>query len=84
MCLDQYYQDDQSTGDSYPEPEYATQPVQLKEFSYRDYRAPPPAHQERTLVPPQYRDRVKEEPGLDMSGWNQVISGLDMSGGNYR
>ena len=65
---EQYYHDDQSGEVQYNE-DYSSQYTRL---------APPPAHQEPR--PPQYRERIKEEPGLDMSSWTQVRSVGSVSG----
>jgi len=95
--LDQYYQDDQNGDNCVPPQGYYSQgrefqpgpqgPPPAREYPAsptgpgRDYRTPPPAHQDYARIP-QYRDRVpsqgtivKEEPGLDMSQWSHPGSG---------
>ena len=74
--LDQYYQDDPnaesyaSSGGSSGQGPYYPRNYDRRHAS--DYASPPPAHQEAGYTHGQ--GRIKEEPGVDMSGWNYAYS----------
>ena len=75
--LDQYYQDDPSNGESYASSGGSSGqgPYYPRSYDRRhasDYASPPPAHQEAGYSHGQ--GRIKEEPGVDMSGWNYSYS----------
>lgn len=76
--LDQYYQDDPngesyaSSGGSSGQGQGPYYPRNYDRRQSSDYASPPPAHQEAGYSHGQ--GRIKEEPGVDMSGWNYAYS----------
>ena len=73
--LDQYYQDDPSQGSgessSYPSGQGPYYPRSYDRRQASEYSSPPPAHQDTQGYT---QARVKEEPGVDMSGWSYPYS----------
>lgn len=75
--LDQYYQDDPNNAESYASSGGGSGqgPYYPRNYDRRqasEYASPPPAHQEAGYS--QGQGRIKEEPGVDMSGWNYSYS----------
>merc|ERR1719340_242862 len=67
--LDQYYQEDPN-GESYTGGQGPYYPRNYDRRQTSDYTSPPPAHQDTSYG----QGRIKEEPGVDMSGWNYQYS----------